>query len=246
MIIKISVIIPTFNRKVYLKKLLHQLENQVLNDNIKLNIIVVNDGSSDLTTEMLKSEFPKVILILGNGNWWWTKCINEGIKASLKLSSDFVLLLNDDNEVENNYINSLMNDYRKLKPDSILGSASISLEDSDVIDSSGVKYFNKLFCKNIRFHLRNSKINNDFYGIHECYSLTERGTFLSIKTISELGLYDENMIQYGSDEDYILSAKQKGIPIYVSWNSLVYNHTKMTSEGKFPQNLTLFLYFYFL
>ena len=50
--IKISVIIPTFNRKEYLKKLLIQLINQNLNRNIYLNIIVVNDGSFDGTFEM--------------------------------------------------------------------------------------------------------------------------------------------------------------------------------------------------
>ena len=47
MMIKISVIIPTFNRQQYLKKLLTQLYNQNLGADIKLSIIVVNDGSSD-------------------------------------------------------------------------------------------------------------------------------------------------------------------------------------------------------
>lgn len=68
--IKISVTIPTFNRKDYLKILLFQLENQKLNVNINLNIIVVNDGSTDGTSEMLTKELPHVTMILGNGNWW--------------------------------------------------------------------------------------------------------------------------------------------------------------------------------
>ncbi len=61
-------------------------------------------------------------------------------------------------------------------------------------------------------------------------------------TLLKLGLYDEKMIQYGSDEDYILTAKEKGFPVFITWNACVYNHSIMTGKGKYPQNMSLISY----
>ena len=240
--IKISVVIPTFNRKDYLKKLLIQLGTQKLDSSIKLDIIVVNDGSSDYTSEMLSEEFPQVITILGDGNWWWTKCINEGIKLALNNNTDFVLLFNDDTEIKNNYINDLINDYRTLKSGSILCSASVSLQEKEKIDSAGIKYFSKLFGTYTRYYARNSQIDKNFKGIHECDSASGRGTLIPREILLRLGLLDEKMVQYGSDEDYILCAKEKGVPVFITWNNYVLNHTKLTGAGKFPQDMSFFDY----
>jgi GT2 family glycosyltransferase len=240
--IKISVVIPTFNRKDYLKKLLTLLESQKLDSRITLTIIVVNDGSSDGTLEMLSEEFPQVISVLGDGNWWWTKCINEGIKVALNKNTDFVLLFNDDTEIKNNYINNLYDDYQTLTPGSILCSASVSLQEKDKIDSAGIKYFSKLFGTYSRYYERNSRIDENFKGIHECYSASGRGTLIPREIFKRLGLLDEKMIQYGSDEDYILCAKEKGVPVYITWNNYVLNHTKLTGAGKFPQDMSFLDY----
>jgi GT2 family glycosyltransferase len=240
--IKISIVIPTYNRKDYLKKLLIQLESQELGDNIKLDIIVVNDGSTDHTSEMLNSEFPNVITILGDGNWWWTKCINEGIKIALNRNTDFVLLFNDDNEIKNNYINNLYNDYQTLEAGAILCSASVSLTDKGKIDSAGIKDFSKLLCKYTLYYARNSRIDENFKGIHECFCSSGRGTLIPREIFVRLGLLDEKMIQYGSDEDYMLSAKKNGVPIYITWNNYVFNHTNLTGAGKFPQHMSFINY----
>ena len=51
----VSIVIPTYNRKSILIKCLHALENQKLNKLIdSYEIIVVDDGSKDGTTEWIK------------------------------------------------------------------------------------------------------------------------------------------------------------------------------------------------
>ena len=63
----LSVVIPTYNRRAILEKCLEALENQVLNLLIEdYEIVVVDDGSTDGTTDWLKikkNEFPHVRLI---------------------------------------------------------------------------------------------------------------------------------------------------------------------------------------
>ena len=62
----ISVVIPTYNRKLILEKCLLALENQLLNKRIiSYEIIVIDDGSTDGTTNWIeenKAKLPHVVL----------------------------------------------------------------------------------------------------------------------------------------------------------------------------------------
>ena len=63
MTVKITVIIPTFNRYIYLKECLDSITSQTLHP---CQVIIVNDGSNDQTLEILKSFFKSVDYIETN------------------------------------------------------------------------------------------------------------------------------------------------------------------------------------
>ena len=54
---RVSVIIPTFNRAHVLPRALNSVLNQCYEN---IEIIVVNDGSTDGTEKLIKEEFPTV------------------------------------------------------------------------------------------------------------------------------------------------------------------------------------------
>ena len=86
---KLFLIIPVFNRKDTLINCLTLLRNQTFTD---FTTIVVDDGSSDGTSGVLKSDFPEVKIVAGDGSWWWSKSINEGIKLRSKASPTNLIL----------------------------------------------------------------------------------------------------------------------------------------------------------
>ena len=88
----IIVLIPIHNRIDFTRSCLTSLKNQKFKD---FQIIIVDDGSTDGSSEMLRDEFPEVKVINGDGNWWWTKSINVGIRDSIDLNPDYYLLLNN-------------------------------------------------------------------------------------------------------------------------------------------------------
>lgn len=227
----IGAIIATFNRIHYLRNIIDQLLNQNLPNAITLSIIVVNDGSTDGTVEMLTNEFPQVYIVNGTGNWWWTRCMNEGFKKAIELHADYVLVFNDDTEITPDYVSTLWADYQTLPDCTIMGSASISIEPKDLIDFAGTKDM-KFWCMKTTPYLPNlTPLFTEFKGVHPTCTINGRGSLISASTFNKIGLFDENLVQYGSDDEFAIRARKAGIPVYISWNAKVYNHLLMTSEG---------------
>jgi GT2 family glycosyltransferase len=227
----LAAIVPSFNRIIYLKKILYQLKNQILRDEIALFIIVVNDGSSDGTMDILASEFPLVNVVLGTGNWWWTRCMNEGFKEAIELHADYALIFNDDTEIEPDYITKLWADYQTLPNDAVLGSASISIEPKDLIDFAGTRELKRWFLKTTPYLPNLKPIFPEFTGVHSTWTLNGRGTLIPVSIFDKIGMFDENLVQYGSDDEFAIRARKAGFPVYISWNARVYNNLFMTSEG---------------
>tara|TARA_X000001036_G_scaffold370100_1_gene356453 strand:+ start:90 stop:926 length:837 start_codon:yes stop_codon:yes gene_type:complete len=92
---KVSVIIPTFNRF----NLISRAIDSVLSQTIKpFEIIVVDDGSSDNTSTFIKNNYKSVKLIKQN-NLGVSKARNVGIKNS---SGNWIALLDSDDEWKKN------------------------------------------------------------------------------------------------------------------------------------------------
>jgi GT2 family glycosyltransferase len=227
---KLNVIIPTYNRKNYLSRLLLQLKNQVLN-NVDMSIIVVVDGSTDGTLEMLESEFPEVGIVQGNGHWWWTKSINEGCKFALKNLSDAMLLMNDDAEIDEKYVETLLNSAEK-QPDAIIGSLNITKIKPYKIYFSGVKKITWWNAKSVRYHKIFSLYNENLTGLHKSVLLMGRGMFIPTWVFEKIGFFDEKSFpQYKADLDFVLTAHENNIKTFISWDSIVYSHMELTGKG---------------
>jgi len=87
----ISVVIPTYNRRQTIGRSIDSILNQTL---FPSEIIVVDDGSTDGTSDYIQSNFPSIIL-LQQPNKGVSSARNMGIRSS---NSDWVALLDSDDE----------------------------------------------------------------------------------------------------------------------------------------------------
>lgn len=227
----IGIIISTFNRLRSLEKTLFTISNLNFPDNVKANIILIDSGSKDGTSEQICQNFNQIFLIKGNSSWWWTKCMNEGFKKAIELGYEYVLILNDDIEIQPNYLTTLLNDYALLPPNSILGSASVSINKPHKIESAGTKEFIKWRFKFTPYIKGFKSMGDDFCGVHKTWTLSGRGTLIPVELFNQIGFYDEKLVQYGSDDEFCIRANLKNIPVYISWNARIYNNTLLTSKG---------------
>ena len=92
---KISTIIPTFNRKIFLKKAIQSCLDQTVDH----ELIVCNHGSSDGTDEMIKQFEAKIKYIKRNKDFGPHFCWLDGIMES---TGDYINLLYDDDWIDPN------------------------------------------------------------------------------------------------------------------------------------------------
>ena len=102
---KVSVIIPVFNTEKYIKKCLESLINQTL---IDIEIIVVNDGSTDSTMEIVEFYQKKDsrIKILNQTNQKQGTARNNGLKIA---TGDYIGFVDSDDWIDLNYYEKLYN-----------------------------------------------------------------------------------------------------------------------------------------
>ncbi len=229
----ISIIIPTFNRKKTLELLLDQLIIQIDNCTLNVYLIVVVDGSNDGTIEMIKSKTTSIISVLGDGSWWFTKCLNEGCLKAKELKSKFIITLNDDCSVPENFIIQMYNTIKTLPQKSALGAITIIKSNPYRVTFSGTSKFNQF---RMKFHNyidnRNEIAFNKLEGIYPSCSLMTRGMIVTMEDAEKIFFFDSiNFPQYGSDEDFALRLRYSGVNLFVSWDIKIIDNPLLTSIG---------------
>src|SRR5687768_14240644 len=104
---KVAIVAPIHNRRDITLQCLRSL-GRLDQESIELAIYIVDDGSSDGSYEAIRSEFPHVTVIKGNGDLWYTEGSNVAIRAALIHSPDYVLAINDDSVFDTNFLRCLV------------------------------------------------------------------------------------------------------------------------------------------
>lgn len=112
--LKGAALLTCFNRKELTLECIRKLINQSLHEKFTINIYLVDDGSSDGTSEAIKNTYPEVTLIHGDGNLFWNGGMRLAWKTAQNHNYDFYLWLNDDCMIAPDAIYRLINCYQAL------------------------------------------------------------------------------------------------------------------------------------
>jgi GT2 family glycosyltransferase len=216
---ELSVIIVSFNVKDYLQKCLDSVRTAV--EKIEHEIFVVDNNSGDGSAEMVKKEFPEVILISNQFNSGFSAANNQAIKNS---SGRFILLLNPDTIVEKDAFRKCI-EFMNSHTDA--GALGVRMTDGDgkflpeskrafptvrtaLFKTSGLS---SLFPRSPlinRYYLPQIKMMET--------SLTEviSGAFMFLRrdALNKTGLLDEDFFMYGEDIDLSYRLLQTGYHNY--------------------------------
>jgi glycosyltransferase involved in cell wall biosynthesis len=106
----ISVVIPLYNKEMYIKRAVNSVLSQKIQ---KFELIIVDDGSTDKSVEIIKNITDKRIRVIQQQNSGVSAARNKGIKEA---NADLIAFLDADDEWLPNFLETIMR-LRILHPD---------------------------------------------------------------------------------------------------------------------------------
>jgi GT2 family glycosyltransferase len=100
-------VVPVFNRCETTLQALSSLARIDLKG-IDLQVIIVDDGSTDGTSEAIGRAFPGVTVVRGDGSLHYAGGTNLGIERGRELQPDYFLLMNDDSIFHESFLQRLV------------------------------------------------------------------------------------------------------------------------------------------
>lgn len=117
--IRVEIVAPVHNRRDITLQCLRSIAN-IDSAGIEVHTIIVDDGSTDGTSEAIRDQFPDVEIVEGDGNLWFTAATNRGISAALEHDPDFILTINDDEVFDPQFLQRMI-ETAQANPRSVVG-----------------------------------------------------------------------------------------------------------------------------
>lgn len=243
--VKLSVIIVSYNVKYYLEQCLESVVRSSCG--INTEIIVVDNNSSDGTVEYLTPKFRDVLFISNKDNVGFAKANNQAIKIS---KGEYVLLLNPDTIIGEDVLPACVNFFDQNQMAGATGVRMLRTDGSFALESRrGIPTLFTSFCKMTGLCSRFPKSRT--FGNYYMQFLDENlpnqievisGAFMFIRrrTLDKSGLLDEDYFMYGEDIDLSYRMMMTGQNNYYLPISILHYKGESTNKTSFRYVTTFY------
>lgn len=219
----VNVLIPVFNRLNHTQRVINALRAQTYLD--CLNIIVIDDGSTDGTSEFLSKQ-ADLTVIQGGGNLWWGGAIDLGLKKLLPtaVESDFVLFLNNDTWFDKDYIERLVEVSRQAGGAAVGSVIHEEGRDNPLVSIGPVININRIAVWDLLSELPEQETHKP-KPIYRVDALSGRGTLYPASLFMRHGgMRPRYLPHYLADYEVAMRfARDAKIPLLVSTRAIVFS-----------------------
>jgi hypothetical protein len=218
--VELSIVIVNYNDKAHLESCLSSLEADA--QELNLEILVVDNNSSDGSQEFIEKRFPKIKLIRNKENKGFSRANNQAIRES---RGEFILFLNTDTVLLPKTIELLLEEMKRNPKAGALGPALLK----------GANVYQASFGRKVSFfsEVLHKCFLNPYYKLllkivqkkREVGWLSGACLIVRRDILDEVGLFDENFFLYFEDIDLCFRIKKRG------WKLVYFPQAKIFHEG---------------
>jgi len=207
-----AVVLVCWNNKPYLEPCLRSLYDTGMRNSIE--VVVVDNGSTDGSQDMLRTQFPGVQIVQNSGNVGLGKASNQGIACT---TAPYVLLLNNDTIVNGPALDALI-DYMAVNPSA--GATGGTLLNPDGTFQAAYNRFPSL-AEEFMIATRLGEMLWDAYPSHRNTTSVQAVDWIGSAcllvrraALEQIGLLDESYFIYGDETDLCYRLVKGGWKIY--------------------------------
>ena len=195
------------------------------------SVVVIDNGSSDGSREMVKENYSSVEILALDQNYAFAGGYNRCFAKLTDDTSEFILLLNNDTEVDSDILNSFIQAKEQFGDNQIYGGKIYYQDNPKKIWYAGGKVKLKWGCISHRGIRKQD--SPEFSNPIETDYVTGCCLFASMEVINKLNGFDEGFNMYGEDVDLCLRAKNEGIQCYYWPEAKLWHNVSASLGGAF-------------
>jgi len=218
----VSVVIPNWNGAHHLPVCLDSLRRQAY---APLEILVVDNASTDGSRELLTRDYPEVHLIALPQNQGFTGACNAGIQAA---QGEIIALLNNDTEVDPGWAAALVDAFARHPEAGLVASKILLFDRRDHLHTAGdlFRVDGRLFNRGV-WEKDEGQYDEETYVFSACGGAAAyRRTMLD-----EIGLLDDDFFFSCEDMDLAWRAQLAGYRCVYTPAAVVYHRLSATGGG---------------
>lgn len=188
---KTTVVIPNYNGIAFMGNCLAALWQQTQKE---FDVIVVDNGSTDVSLALVMENYPSVKVIRFPHNQGFCKAVNAGIKAA---ATPYVILLNNDTEVRPHFIAALERAAEQSEKIFSVSAKMLVMQQPDRMDGAGDSYC----ALGWAYAIGKGKQAGIFNSPGKVFSACGGAALYRKAVFNQIGMFDENHFAYLEDMD---------------------------------------------
>lgn len=197
----VSIVILNYNGKAFLERCLPSLLGQSYPE---IEIILVDNASSDDSLDYLRKEFPSVKIIANKENLGFAAGNNIGIKAA---EGELIATLNNDTEATPSWLEELVKGIISNENVGMCASKMLFMKNPKLINSTGICISRSGACWDRGMFERDQ---GQYELIEEVFGPSAGAAIYRKSMLKEIGLFDEDFLAYMEDADLAFRGRLAG------------------------------------
>ena len=176
------------------------------------DVYLVDDGSSDGTTEAVKQKYPKVKILKGNGELYWGGGMRLAFATAMQQKYEYYLWLNDDTFLNTGAIDKLIETHQSLSQRGYQKSIVVGTVNDPV--TGELTYGGRIPSKRM-FSFKFDSIEPE-NNPKECFTMQGNCVLVPHVVTEVVGNIDSAFIHTMGDLDYGLRARKLGCSVWIA------------------------------
>lgn len=215
----VSVIVLNYNGLKYLGEGLKECLDSVLRtDYPNFEVIFVDNGSTDLSTDFVKENYGSTIKVVRNeSNLGFSEGFNTGMRSS---KGKYLALLSNDMTVDPNWLDTIIKIMETEPKTGLAGFKRLVYGTKDLLDGIGGNLY---LCGRVKLVGTNEMDRGQYNALKTDMDYIGGAMVLRRKTLKDAGLFDPSYIIFSEDCDLCYRIRKCGyetvyVPAAIIWH----------------------------